>query len=108
MKVRLLAESISILTAPAEYRLAHFLYTLYIKKEDPKIKISRTSFGHFIGTSRITVYKIIRQFEQDGILEINKGYIHLLDINKLKSFLNPSLQPSHQASEGFLKNNTFQ
>ncbi|WHY85788.1 Crp/Fnr family transcriptional regulator [Neobacillus novalis] len=97
MKVRLLAESINILTAPAEYRLAHFLYGLYLKKEDPKIKISRTSLGHFIGTSRITVYKIIRQLEQDGLIEINKGYIYLLDIYKLKTFLDSSLRPSHQA-----------
>lgn len=97
MKVRFLAESINILTAPAEYRLAHFLYGLYLKKEDPKIKISRTSLGHFIGTSRITIYKIIRQLEQDGLIEIHKGYIHLLNINKLKTFLGSSLQPSHQA-----------
>ena len=94
MKVRLLAESINILTAPAEYRLAHFLYGLYLKKEDPKIKISRTSLGHFIGTSRITVYKILKQLEQYGLIEVNKGHIHLIDINKLKAFLDSSLQLS--------------
>jgi CRP-like cAMP-binding protein len=86
-KVQFLVESISLFTAPAEYRLAHFLYNLYLKKKDPKIKISRTSLGHYIGTSRKTIYQIIRQFEQDGLLEINKGYINLLDIKKIEDFL---------------------
>lgn len=94
MKVRLLAESIALLNAPAEYRLAHFLNKMYIKKKRNNIKISQTSLAHFIGTSRITVYKIIKQLEQQGLLQLHKGDIVLLDLKKLEYFLNPFLQPS--------------
>lgn len=89
-KVRLLAESTSFLNAPADYRLAHFLYKLYIKKNETTIfKINQTSLARFIGTSRITVYKIMKQWEKDEFIKLHKGYIYLLDLNRLERFLNP-------------------
>lgn len=93
LKVRLLAEVTTILNAPAEYRLAHFLYRLSVRKGKLKICISQVSLARSIGTSRITVYKIMNQWKEDGIIEQNNGYIHLLDINKLRYFYeDPPLQ----------------
>jgi len=94
MKVQLLAETISLLNAPAEYRLAHFLYKIHIKTSKSSIKISQTSLSRYIGTSRITVYKIIKQLEQDKVLEFKNGGIEILDTRKLKTFLNSFLQLS--------------
>jgi len=88
LKVRLLAEATAILNAPAEYRLAHFLYRLYTRKNELKIKINQVSLARFIGTSRITVYKIINQWKDERMIDYNKGYIHFLDIGKLENYLN--------------------
>jgi len=93
-KVQLLAETISLLNAPAEYRLAHFLYKIHLKTNKSTIRISQTSLSRYIGTSRITVYKIFKQLEQDRVLEFKNREIELLDINKLKTFLNSFLQLS--------------
>jgi CRP-like cAMP-binding protein len=87
LKVRLLAEATAILNAPAEYRLAHFLYKLYKRKNMSTIYISQVSLARSVGTSRITVYKILNQWKVEGLIEHSKGCIHLLDINKLKVFL---------------------
>ncbi|HHW37301.1 MAG TPA: Crp/Fnr family transcriptional regulator [Bacillales bacterium] len=88
MKVRLLAESIVIINAPAEYRLAHFLYKLYRKTGEHNLKISQIALGHFIGTSRITIYKILKQLEQKGLIELKNRDIQLLNIEELESMLN--------------------
>lgn len=88
MKVRLLAESIVIINAPAEYRLAHFLYKLYRKTGEYNLKMSQIALGHFIGTSRITIYKILKQLEEKGIIELKNGDIQLLKVQELESMLN--------------------
>jgi len=97
LKVRLLAEATAILNAPAEYRLAHFLYKQYKWKNKLKIKISQTSLASFIGTSRVTVHKIMSQWKSEGMIEFNKGTIFFLDINKLETYLNNPLTPHHNS-----------
>ncbi|HJF30279.1 MAG TPA: Crp/Fnr family transcriptional regulator [Sporosarcina psychrophila] len=99
LKVRLLAESTAILDAPAEYRLAHFLYRLYKRENELKIRISQVSLARFIGTSRITVYKVINQWRDERMIDYNKGHIHFLDISKLENYLNESLPPPIMANK---------
>ena len=85
-KVRILAETTSFLNAPANFRLAHFLYK-HCQEKEAKIKFRQISVARFIGTSRITVYKIISQWEKEGMINYHNGYFYILDINKLKAFL---------------------
>ncbi|KRF67240.1 hypothetical protein ASG99_16575 [Bacillus sp. Soil768D1] len=94
LKVRLLAEATAILNAPADYRLAHFLYKLHLRENELKIKLSQVSLARFIGTSRVTVYKIINQWKAEEIIDYEKGYIHFLDITKLKNFLDSAFHNS--------------
>lgn len=91
LKVRFLAEATAILNAPAEYRLAHFLYKQYESKNQRHILLSQTSLARFIGTSRVTVHKIINQWKRAGVLDYRNGTIHLMDIDKLKNYLTLSL-----------------
>ncbi|MEV9639799.1 Crp/Fnr family transcriptional regulator [Mammaliicoccus sciuri] len=94
VKVRLLAETTSILNAPADYRLAHLLYKLHLRENDFKVKLSQVSLARFIGTSRVTVYKIINQWKAEEMIDYDQGYIHFLDITKLKYFLDNALYSS--------------
>jgi CRP/FNR family cyclic AMP-dependent transcriptional regulator len=87
-KVRLLAETVSIQNSSMEHQMAHFLYKLYIKHGKLDITIDQTSLAHYIGTSRVTVYKILQQWKARNIITIENRKIHLLDIVKLKAILN--------------------
>ncbi|WP_342535891.1 Crp/Fnr family transcriptional regulator [Sporosarcina sp. FSL K6-3508] len=94
LKVRLLAETTAILNAPADYRLAHFLYKLHLRDYELRIKLSQVSLARYIGTSRVTVYKIINQWKAEEMIDYDQGYIHFLDITKLKYFLDNALYSS--------------
>lgn len=85
LKVRLLAESTALLNAPAEYRLAHFLYKQFIAQNKDVIQINQASLARFVGTSRVTIHKIMKQWTIDGMIEYNKGSIHLLNHQKLEN-----------------------
>jgi CRP/FNR family cyclic AMP-dependent transcriptional regulator len=87
-KVRLLAETVSIQNSSMEHQLAHFLYKLYIKHGKLDITIDQTSLAHYIGTSRVTVYKILQQWKAKNIITIINRKIYLLDVEKLKAILN--------------------
>ncbi|MFC5589768.1 Crp/Fnr family transcriptional regulator [Sporosarcina soli] len=90
-KIRLLADATTILNAPAEYRLAHFLYKLYKQENEPSLSINQVALARFIGTSRITVYKILNEWKDEGLIEHHKGNLHLLDVNKLKSIFESAI-----------------
>ncbi|MCY9020474.1 Crp/Fnr family transcriptional regulator, partial [Priestia megaterium] len=56
-KFRLLAEIITFLNLPVEQQMAHYL--LKLVKENEEFPFNQTSFARYVGTSRITVNKII-------------------------------------------------
>lgn len=81
-KFRLLAEIIAFLDSPVEQQMAHYL--LKLVNENGKFTISQTSFARYIGTTRITVNKIIQKWNKDGIIKISNRTIHIIDINKME------------------------
>lgn len=86
-KIRLLAETVSYINSPMEQQLAHFLHKLHTKYGSNVISIDQTSLARYIGTSRITVYKILQQWKKDGILTISNNKLHLMDLDKIKRIL---------------------
>ncbi|SDI27278.1 cAMP-binding domain of CRP or a regulatory subunit of cAMP-dependent protein kinases [Alteribacillus persepolensis] len=91
-KIRLLNETISIIHRPLEYQMAHFIHKLYYKFEDSIIPISQTSLARYIGTSRISVYKVLKDWIKEECIEISHRTIKVHDINKIKSILNGTKQ----------------
>lgn len=81
-KFRLLAEIIAFLDSPVEQQMAHYL--LKLVNENGKFTINQTSFARYIGTSRITVNKIIQKWNKDGIIKLSDRTIHIIDTNKMK------------------------
>jgi CRP/FNR family cyclic AMP-dependent transcriptional regulator len=86
-KVRLLAETVSIQNNSMEHQMAHFLYKLYLKNGKTDISIDQTSLANYIGTSRVTVYKIIKQWKAKDIIIMTNGKIQLIDVEKLKTII---------------------
>ena len=86
-KIRLLAESVSILDSSVEKQTAHFLLKLFQKMRTGNLPITQTSLAHYIGTSRITVYKLLQKWNKAGILEVSNRKIHILDPERLQNII---------------------
>ncbi|MBV7508230.1 Crp/Fnr family transcriptional regulator [Bacillus sp. sid0103] len=81
-KFRILAEIIAFLNSPVEQQMAHFLLKLI--SENGNVSIDQTSFARYIGTSRITVNKILNKWKNQKWIQISNRTIDILDINRLK------------------------
>ena len=85
-KFRLLAEIITFLTLPVEQQMAHYL--LKLVKENEEFPFNQTSFARYVGTSRITVNKIIQKWSKEKWIELSNQNIYIKNINKLKEIRN--------------------
>ena len=81
-KFRILAEIIAFLNSPVEQQMAHFL--LKLVSENGNVSIDQTSFARYIGTSRITVNKILNKWKNERWIQISNRSIDILDMNRLK------------------------
>lgn len=81
-KFRILAEIIAFLNSPVEQQMAHYLLKLI--NENGNISIDQTSFARYIGTSRITVNKILNKWKNQEIIYISNRTIDILDVNRIK------------------------
>ncbi len=84
-KIRLLAETVSLLNSPVELQMAHFLHKLYHKYGSSHLPISQTSLAQYIGTSRISIYKILQQWLERELIDVRNRSIYLLDIKQIES-----------------------
>jgi CRP-like cAMP-binding protein len=88
-KVRLLAELISFHDSPIEQQTAHYLLKLLQIHGNENIPIDQTSLARYIGTSRITVNKIIQKWKNLKLVEFcHRGEIVITDIEKLREIIN--------------------
>jgi CRP/FNR family transcriptional regulator, cyclic AMP receptor protein len=81
-KFRILAEIIAFLNSPVEQQMAHYLLKLI--NENGSFSIDQTSFALYIGTSRITVNKILNKWKTQKIIDLSNRTIEILDITRLK------------------------
>ncbi|HZG80966.1 MAG TPA: Crp/Fnr family transcriptional regulator [Brevibacillus sp.] len=90
-KERLLAEIVAQENRSFEQKLAFFLLKLYNKNKDTNIAINQISLSNYIGTSRITVYKILQQWEKKEIVTVSNRSIQINDLNRLRAILNDDI-----------------
>ncbi|WP_174614635.1 Crp/Fnr family transcriptional regulator [Virgibacillus ihumii] len=83
-KIRMLATINTILNAPIEVQLSYFLMNLYEKKGDKTINVTQTSMANYIGKSRVAVWKVLKEWRSEGIIEISNQTFILKDIEKLR------------------------
>ena len=68
---------------PVRERLAFSLVMLNnIYKED-MINLSREDMANFVGTATETLIRLLKEFKEDGFIEIHTRKIEVLDLNKL-------------------------
>ena len=76
-----------ILFMKFDTRLAIFLLDETSKLNSNTIKITHEQIGKYIGGAREVVSRMLKYFEQEGIIKLSRGSIEVINKNKLKSLL---------------------
>lgn len=80
-KFRILAEIISLMDSPVEQQLAYYLIKLF--HENGNVPMNQTSLARYIGTSRITINKVIQKWKQDEYIELQNREIVIKQMDKI-------------------------
>ncbi len=85
-RIAYLHEDKQLQVADVETRVIHFLVRHYIEKKDLLRKsITRKQIAQSIGTKTETVIRVIKKLEKEGLIEINKSVISILDPKRLQA-----------------------
>lgn len=76
------------MNAPIDLQLAFFLLNLAEKKASNTIEVNQTSLANYIGKSRVAVWKVLKEWKEEDIIEINKRSIIIKNIERLKRKMN--------------------
>ena len=76
-----------ILFAHFDERLARFLLTEYEKTGSMKISMTQEEIAREVNSAREVVTRMLRQFAEDGWIEVGRGTITLKDIQSLKQIV---------------------
>lgn len=79
---------------PAEERMAYFLLSLSerlrrrgFSASEFKLSLTRQEIGNHLGLALETVSRLLKKFQDDGLIAVRNRFIQIQDINKLKSLL---------------------
>lgn len=86
-KVKLLLSDINVKSNPTENQVAFCLLKLIDIYNDVKIDVTQQELSDYTGLTRITIYKILKKWEEDGILQIKNRKIHIFKTYNLKQYM---------------------
>lgn len=76
-----------ILFAHFDERMARLLLAIYEKTGEKKIKMTQEAMAQEVNSAREVVARMLRQFADDGLIEIERGAITLIDIDALENLI---------------------
>ena len=76
-----------ILFAHFDERMARFLLTEYEKTGSTKISMTQEEIAREVNSAREVVARMLRQFAEDGWIEVGRGTVTLKDIQSLKQIV---------------------
>ncbi|MDR0597641.1 MAG: Crp/Fnr family transcriptional regulator [Treponema sp.] len=68
-------------------RLAAFLYDETLKNKSPSLALTHGQIAKYMGSAREVVSRMMKKFEDDGILRIHRGGVELINRERLKKLL---------------------
>lgn len=74
-----------ILFAHFDERMARFLLSRYEKTGDSTIRMTQEAMAQEVNSAREVVARMLRQFESEGLIELNRGIVILKNIELLKN-----------------------
>ena len=75
-----------ILFMSFDQRLAIFLLDEYNQKKTLFIPLTHSTVATYMGSAREVVSRMLKYFENEGIVKLSRGGIEILDLEALKSF----------------------
>ncbi|MDW5298561.1 MAG: Crp/Fnr family transcriptional regulator [Sedimentibacter sp.] len=76
-----------ILFMSFDKRLATFLLDEMSKTKSSEINLTHEQIAKYVGSAREVVSRMLKNFEQLGLLKLSRGSIQIIDKDKLKEFL---------------------
>lgn len=73
-----------ILFMSADRRLAIFLVDELSKSGSDELKLTHEQIARYMGTAREVVSRMLKYFSQEGIVEVSRGSLKILDRQKLR------------------------
>lgn len=73
-----------ILFMKMDKRLAIFLWDEYTRTNNTTLKLTHEQIAKYIGSAREVVSRMLKYFSSEGIVELSRNGIHLLDKDRLK------------------------
>lgn len=67
-----------------EHRISDYLINQYYLKNSLKIYITHEAIANDLGSSREVISRMLKRFERDNLIDMGRGYIKIIDIEKLK------------------------
>ncbi|MFD1706248.1 Crp/Fnr family transcriptional regulator [Siminovitchia sediminis] len=82
-KNRILLNNINATTTGTEYHIARSLIYLMESYQSTEINLTQQELSHYVGITRITLYKILKTLVSDGIIDIRNRKIYILNLSAL-------------------------
>jgi cAMP-binding proteins - catabolite gene activator and regulatory subunit of cAMP-dependent protein kinases len=70
-------------------RLAIFLFDEIIKNNTNDITLTQEQIAKYTGSAREVVSRMLKNFQTQGIVELSRGVIHIMNKEKLKELIEP-------------------
>lgn len=86
-KKKILLNNINASSANTEYQIAHSLKYLMEAYQSTVISLTQQELSLYVGLTRITVYKVLKEWLSEGIISIKNRKIYILDLNGLNNKL---------------------
>ena len=86
-KVKLHVSDLNVKSFPTENQVAFYLLRLINIYKQVKIDITQQEIAKYTGLTRITIYKIFKMWEEEGILSIENREIYILKPDILKQYV---------------------
>ena len=77
-----------ILFSHFDSRMAQFLISVYERTGSKIIKMTQEAIAREVNSAREVVARMLKQFENDGIISIGRGTITIRDLNTLEKIIN--------------------
>ena len=76
-----------ILFMGADKRLAIFLWDEISKSNTGEVKMTHEQIARYMGSAREVVSRMLKYFETEGIVELSRGGVRIIDKKKLQSLI---------------------
>ena len=86
-KKKILLNNINASRASAEYQIARSLKYLMESYQSAEINLTQQELSHYVGLTRITVYKVLKEWLSEGVISIKNRKMFILDPNGLNEKL---------------------